>query len=150
IDRWLQRRRGIDRISRDLPPRHWTVAPAELSSRAGALAALLDRLLGEPGLEVTAGTLAWIESEIFDTVLDIIPAADVVEGLHNRARIARALLELLHDRKDNPPSVVEMCDLVGARERTLFLSCVEAFGRSPAQLSMELRLNAVRRALLCP
>jgi AraC family ethanolamine operon transcriptional activator len=39
---------------------------------------------------------------------------------------------------------------VGARERTLHLSCVEAFGRPPGTLLAELRLNATHRALLHP
>jgi AraC family ethanolamine operon transcriptional activator len=60
------------------------------------------------------------------------------------------VLQLLHDRRDRPPSVNEMCEQVGARERTLHLSCVEAFGRSPGQLLLELRLNAARRALTHP
>ena len=42
------------------------------------------------------------------------------------------------------------CLAVGAKERTLHLSCVEAFGRPPAKLLAELRLNAARRALLHP
>jgi AraC family ethanolamine operon transcriptional activator len=37
---------------------------------------------------------------------------------------------------------------VGAKERTLHLSCVEGFGRPPAKLLAELRLNAARRTLL--
>ena len=39
---------------------------------------------------------------------------------------------------------------MGAKERTLHLSCVEAFGRPPAKPLAELRLNAARRALLHP
>jgi AraC family ethanolamine operon transcriptional activator len=48
------------------------------------------------------------------------------------------------------PSRQSLCEEVGARERTLYLSCVEAFGRPPAQLLLELRLNAVRRTLANP
>ncbi|MPZ39195.1 MAG: helix-turn-helix domain-containing protein [Rhizobiales bacterium] len=150
IDRWMQGRRGVDGIDPDLPPRHWAVPPAELSSRANTLSSFLDDLLGQPDFEVTPDALAWVESKISDVILDMIPSAEIIEALHNRARVARAVLQLLHDRKDSPPRVTEMCELVGARERTLYLSCVEAFGRPPAQLSMELRLNAARRALVHP
>ena len=80
----------------------------------------------------------------------MIPSAEVIEPLHGRARIARAVLQLLHERLDNPPSVTELCAAVGAKERTLYLSCVEAFGRPPATLLAELRLNAAHRALLHP
>lgn len=150
IDRWTQQRRGVEGIDPNLPPRHWAVAPTELSSRAKALAGLLDDLLNQPDFEVTPDALAWIESKISDAILGLIPSAEIIEALHNRARIARAVLQLLHDRREAPPSVTEMCDLVGARERTLFLSCIEAFGRPPAQLSLELRLNAAHRALVRP
>lgn len=150
IGQWMQHRRGSDGIDPDLPPRHWAVAPAELSSRANTLRAVLDDLLCQPDFEVTPNALAWIESKISDAILEMIPSAEVIEALHSRARVARALLQLLHDQRENPPSVTEMCALTGTRERTLFLSCVEAFGRPPVQLSLELRLNAAHRALVHP
>ena len=37
-----------------------------------------------------------------------------------------------------------------SQRRTLHLSCVEAFGRPPAALLFELRLNAAHRALIRP
>ena len=80
----------------------------------------------------------------------MIPSAEVIEPLHNRASIARAVYAVLHERLDDPPSITELCLAVGARERTLHLSCVEAFGRPPARLLTELRLNAAHRALLHP
>jgi len=134
----------------DLPPRHWAVPSAELALRSTALSTLLNELLDQSEFEVTTGLLTRVESRISDAILDMIPSAETVESLHNRARIARAVLQMLHDRLDDPPSVTEICEQVGARERTLYLSCVEAFGRPPAQLLLELRLNAVRRALVQP
>jgi len=73
-----------------------------------------------------------------------------IEPLHNRARIARAVLRILHERLDDPPSVTDLCVATGTRERTLHLSCLEAFGRPPATLLTELRLAAAHRALLHP
>jgi AraC family ethanolamine operon transcriptional activator len=150
IGRWMQQRRDTGGLDPVLPPRQWAVAPAELAHRANALSILLDDLRRQPALEATSDGLAWIESRISDAILDMIPSAETIEGLHSRARIARAVLQLLHDRRESPPSVTDMCALVGARERTLFLSCVEAFGRPPGQLSLELRLNAAHRALVQP
>jgi AraC family ethanolamine operon transcriptional activator len=121
-----------------------------MAHRANALSILLEDLRSQSDLEATPDGLTWIESRISDTILDMIPSAEAIEALHSRARIARAVLQLLHDRRENPPSVTEMCVQVGARERTLFLSCVEAFGRPPGQLLLELRLNAVHRALVHP
>ena len=80
----------------------------------------------------------------------MISSAEIIEPLHSRARIARAVLVILHERLDDPPTVTELCEAVGAKERTLHLSCVEAFGRPPGTLLAELRLNAAHRALLHP
>src|SRR5262249_47221879 len=129
---------------------HWQVSVAEMRQRAGELSGLLQTLMARPDDYFFGRALAQVESQIFDAILDMIPSAEVIEPPHSRARIARAVLQLLNDRRDDPPSITEMCALTGARERTMFLACVEAFGRSPAQLSLELRLNAAHRALVHP
>jgi AraC family transcriptional regulator, ethanolamine operon transcriptional activator len=148
IDHWVQQRRGIDKFDVDLPSRHWQVSPAEMSRRAGSLIELLQALKVKPHDCFAEHALLQIEEKIFDVILDMIPSAEVIEPLHNRARIARTVLEILDARRDNPPSVTELCAAAGARERTLYLSCMEAFGRPPAKLLTELRLNAAHRALL--
>jgi AraC family ethanolamine operon transcriptional activator len=150
IDRWVQTRRGTDKFDVDLPSPRWQVPPDEMNRRAAALLDLLQTLTAHPNDFSTHQSLSQVESQIFDVILDMIPSAEIIEPLHNRARIARAVLNLLHERLDNPPTITELCHAVGARERTLHLSCVEAFGRPPAALLTELRLNAVHRALLHP
>jgi AraC family ethanolamine operon transcriptional activator len=150
IDRWAQARRGIDRFDVDLPSRHWQVAPAEMTRRAAALSSLLQTLKARPEDFASGTGLSQVEAKIFDAILDMIPSAEVIEPLHSRARIARAVLACLHGRLDDPPSITDLCLAVGARERTLHMSCVEAFGLPPARLLLELRLNAARRALVRP
>jgi AraC family ethanolamine operon transcriptional activator len=150
IDRWVQARRGIDGFNVDLPSPHWHVPAAEMARRANALSGLLQTLMTRLDDYVSERALSHVESQIFDVILDMIPSAEVIEPLHSRARIARAVLKLLHERLDDPPSITEMCLVVGARERTLHLSCVEAFGRPPAMLLAELRLNAAHRAFMHP
>ena len=151
IDRWVQARRGVDRFDVDLPSPHWQVPAAEMSRRAGALCSLLQALTTQPNdLLYGNSNLSLIEARIFDAILDMIPSAEIIEPLHSRARIARAVLNLLQARLDDPPTITELCLAVGARERTLHLSCVEAFGRPPAALLAELRLNAAYRALSHP
>jgi AraC family ethanolamine operon transcriptional activator len=118
--------------------------------RACELSALLQTLTTQPDDFLTGQDLSRVEARIFDVILDMIPSAELIEPLHNRARIARAVLKVLQERLDDPPSITELCRAVDARERTLHLSCVEAFGRPPAKLLAELRLNAVYRALLHP
>jgi AraC family transcriptional regulator, ethanolamine operon transcriptional activator len=150
IDRWIQTRRGIDRFDVNLPSPRWQVSAPEMTRRAGALSSLLQRLQTQPISYLRGQGLSHVESRILDVVLDMIPSAEVIEPLHSRARVARAVLKILHERLDNPPGITELCLAVGAKERTLHLSCVEAFGRPPAALLAELRLNAAHRALSHP
>jgi AraC family ethanolamine operon transcriptional activator len=146
IDRWVQARRGIDKLDVDLPSPRWQVSADEMARRAGTLCALLQSLTTNSNHYLNGG-LSRIEERISDVVLDMIPSAEIIEPLHSRARVARAVLNLLHERLDDPPTIMELCMAVGARERTLHLSCVEAFGCPPAALLAELRLNAAHRAL---
>jgi AraC family ethanolamine operon transcriptional activator len=150
IDRWVQARRGIDRFDVDLPSPRWRVAAAEMTRRAAALCSLLRTLTTQRNDYLSGCGLSQVEARIFDVILDMIPSAEIIEPLHSRARIAREVLNLLHQRLDDPPSITELCLAVGARERTLHLSCIEAFGRPPARLLSELRLNAIHRALSRP
>ena len=150
IDRWIQTRRGIDRFDVNLPSPRWQVSASEMTRRAGTLSSLLQRLQSQPNSYLGGQGLSHVEACILDVVLDMIPSAEIIEPLHSRARVARAVLNLLHERLNNPPSITELCLMVGAKERTLHLSCVEAFGRPPAALLAELRLNGVHRALSRP
>lgn len=74
----------------------------------------------------------------------MIPSAEIIEPLHSRARIAREVLKLLHeplDIRQASPSCARPSEPASA---------LEAFGRPPARLLAELRLNAARRALRHP
>lgn len=150
IDRWIQTRRGIDRFDVNLPSPRWQVTAAEMTRRAGSLASLLQRLQMQPNSYLGGQGLSHVESCILDVVLNMIPSAEIIEPLHSRARVARAVLKIFHERLDDPPTITELCLAVGSKERTLHLSCAEAFGRPPAALLAELRLNAAHRALSRP
>lgn len=121
-----------------------------MGKRASLVQGVLQTLIARRADYASERALEHVESQLFDVILDMIPSAEVIEPLHSRARIARAVLALLNERMDDPPTIDEMCVAVGTRERTLQLSCLEAFGRPPIVLLTELRLNAVRRALLQP
>jgi AraC family ethanolamine operon transcriptional activator len=149
IGRWLEVRRGVDRLDVHLPTPRLAVNAGEMRRRALALAELLDGMLGAEPMQ-NGAAVASVESQIFDVILDMIPSAEVIEPLHHRARIARLVLDVLRTSLENPPTVTELCERTGARERTLYLCCMEAFGRPPARLLAELRLNAARRALSEP
>jgi AraC family transcriptional regulator, ethanolamine operon transcriptional activator len=109
---------------------------------------LLQSLMARPDLLLPA--FAQVEAQIFDAILDMIPSAEIIEPFHHRARIARTVLKFLKERLDNPPTITELCIGLAAKERTLYLSCVEALGRPLAVLRAELRLNAAHRALSSP
>lgn len=150
IQQWMRLRRGDGGVDVELASPRWRVSPFELTRRALSLSSLLETLVRQSSVSMKRCGFSRIEARILDTVLDLIPSAEIILPLHNRARIARAAMEALQARLEEPPTVTELCEIVGARERTLYLSCIEAFGRSPAALLLELRLNAVQRALKAP
>jgi AraC family transcriptional regulator, ethanolamine operon transcriptional activator len=150
INHCLQVRRGIDQVDVDLPSPRWRVPATEMTRRAQALCDLLQVLSVRPDALWSDRSVPAAEAQIVEVILELIPSPEIVEPLHSRARIARAIPKLLLDRLDDPLSITELCLLVGARERTLYLSCVEAFGRPPLRLLAELRLNATHRVLQRP
>ena len=149
IERWMQVRRN----NTPLPKPHdarLSVTDAELRARALALLRILNQLMARKD-ELSAGdVIAAIEAQISDILLASLPSAEIVEPLHHRARIARNMLAILKESLEIPVGIGELCEKLGVGERTLFLSCAEAFGQSPARLLAELRLNAARRALSQP
>ncbi len=150
VQRWMQARRHHDDLSRGFVPEGWRTAPSEMTRRAAALSRLLEDLVAIPDEELTAGLVEQAQARIADAVLGIIPSADAIEPVPARAQIARRVIDLLEEHRGEPPTITELCALTGARERTLHLACVEAFGRPPARLLLEMRLGAVRRALMHP
>ena len=92
IDRWVQARRGIDRFDVNLPSPRWQVPAAEMTRRARALSSLLQTLTTQANDFLIGRSLSQVEERIFDVILDMIPSAEVIEPLHSRARIARAVL----------------------------------------------------------
>lgn len=150
IDRWMQARRGVERLDARLPAPRLAVTPDQMRRRAVALAGLLQSMMTRPETLGAQSAVAVVESRIFDIILDMIPSAELIEPLHHRARIAREILAMMKEHREYPLSITDLCIRTGARERTLFLSCMEAFGKSPARLLVELRLNAARRVLSHP
>lgn len=150
IERWMDIRRGAQGLGRKYLDRPWKIAERELVRRGIALARLLKTLLDGSEGEVSGNALAAIEDLVVDVVLGMVPSAEVAEPLHRRARIALRLRDMLMGSVETPVSVSTMCEELEVKERTLFLACVEAFGRPPKAMLLELRLNAVRRALAHP
>jgi AraC family ethanolamine operon transcriptional activator len=150
IEHWMQIRRGSRGLDRKYLDRPWKLAEREIVRRATALAKLLQALLSREDDDVHPEALAAIEGQIVDVFLGMVPSYDVAEPLHRRARIALKLREMLLGHVEAPLNISAMCETLGVKERTLYLACAEAFGRSPKAMLLELRLNAVRRALTHP
>ncbi len=150
IEHWMQVRRGAPGLDRKYLNRPWAIGEREVVQRGFKLAKLLKALMSRADGDASADVLAAIESQVVDVVLGIVPATDVAEPLHRRARVAMKLRDMLMGSVETPPNISAMCEALGVRERTLFLTCTEAFGRPPKALLLELRLNAVRRALAHP
>ncbi|WP_274628522.1 AraC family transcriptional regulator [Arvimicrobium flavum] len=150
IERWMWIRRGGNGLARRYLDRAWTVSEGEIARRGATVLRLLTALLQGAQEGIHQDTLELIEGALVDTVLGMVPSSEVAEPLHRRARTALKLRDMLLDNVETPMSVGAMCESLGVRERTLFLSCLEAFGRPPKRLLLELRLNAARRALTHP
>jgi AraC family transcriptional regulator, ethanolamine operon transcriptional activator len=150
VEQWMQKRRGAGGLDVHLPLPYLATSPADLTRRAQRLSQLLSLAAHRPASQPSEDAASSLEAGIFDVILDIIPSAEKIEALHYRARVARDVLSLLRESTDRPLTITDLCERTGAKERTLFLSCVEAFGRPPARLLTELRLNGAHRALMNP
>ncbi|MCV3243440.1 helix-turn-helix domain-containing protein [Mesorhizobium sp. ZC-5] len=150
IEHWMQVRRGTPCLDKKYLDRPWKMPEQEIVRRGTALARLLRSLLKGTDGTILPDTLTAIEGQIVDVVLGMVPSTDVAEPLHRRARVAMNLRDMLLGHLEVPVNVSAMCEALGVRERTLAVACVEAFGRPPKAMLLELRLNAVRRALTHP
>jgi len=149
IERWMKVRRGALGLDRKYLDRPWKMTEREMVRRGTALSTLLNTLIkNRHGIEHNA--VAAIEGQIVDVVLGMVPSVDVAEPLHRRAKIALKLRDMLEANVETPLNVQAICEALGVRERTLYLACMEAFGRPPKALLLEFRLNHVRRALSNP
>jgi len=148
IERWMQVRRGMDGIDQqDLD--HFTVTGPELAQRTLLLRHTLGILMA-PGHDASQDILRTAHSVVLDTVLDVMPSFEVVEPLHRRAKVSAAMRALLKENLESAITIADICERMAVRERTLYLACQEAFGKSPKRLLQEMRLNAVRRQLSQP
>jgi AraC family transcriptional regulator, ethanolamine operon transcriptional activator len=64
-----------------------------------------------------------------------------------RRRVARAAEEVLRERIDDPPSLRELCELLGTPEHTLHHAFQECFGMAPKPYLRALRLSAAHLRL---
>jgi AraC family transcriptional regulator, ethanolamine operon transcriptional activator len=119
-------------------------------SLAVALAGQLKTLLDREGGEISETVLAAIEDQVVDVVLGMAPSTEVAEPLHRRARVAFRLRDMMIGSLETPVSVSTMCEAFGVKERTLYLTCVEALDARPKRCCRsELTRTAQRAARSC-
>lgn len=70
-----------------------------------------------------------------------------VLSLRSRTRLVERAREHLHEQREVPVTVAELCAALGVSRRTLQYSFQEVLGVSPVQFLRALRLNGVRREL---
>jgi AraC family ethanolamine operon transcriptional activator len=90
----------------------------------------------------------FLEYELLETLLTTTqppPARQLCSAA--RHRLARRARDYLLAHNDEPVRLSELCEWLGASERTLHLGFRECFGLSPKAYLKWLRLNQVRRAL---
>lgn len=90
--------------------------------------------------------------EIVASLLAVVGAAAPAREPVNvaaRAKALRKALEFVRDRQGEPVKLNEMCRSVQVSERTLQRAFLERFGVTPKTYLQALRLNGVRRDLLC-
>ncbi|NNJ15870.1 helix-turn-helix domain-containing protein [Pseudomonas putida CSV86] len=142
-----QQRHGFDL---DALPRCYRLQ--EGGSQTG-LIELFQGLFAENALQASLLGHQAIRDGIRDTVLmhllDLVDQ-DAVQPLppSARKRMVDRAREVLLATPDNPPSIVELCNRIGASRRKLQYCFQETLGINPLAYLRTLRLNAVHRALL--
>jgi AraC-like DNA-binding protein len=121
---------------------------ADCAERGRAILALLSVLSSRAATSPEARhRLQECVMQILFEGLETDAASLRVVPLPVRRRVAGAAEELLRARIDDPPSLRELCELLGAPERTLHYAFQEAFGMAPKAYLRALRLSAAFRRL---
>ncbi|MBD9394134.1 helix-turn-helix domain-containing protein [Acidovorax sp. ACV01] len=91
-----------------------------------------------------------IRDDMLLAFLDALPwetDTSHLKSIASRRRVVNRAREMMLDRPDSPPSLLEVCRHVGASHRKLNYCFQEVLGMSPARYLRVLRLNGVRRQL---
>jgi AraC-like DNA-binding protein len=91
-----------------------------------------------------------IEQDLIQAMVICLTTADARTDTfapRHHARIMIRFEEVLAEHLSKPPSVPELCELVGVSDRTLRSCCAEFLGMSPTRYALLRRLKEVRSAL---
>lgn len=110
----------------------------------------LERVSAQPRLLADATAVLQLRDALLMEWIEAVPPlvdASGLEPLDARRRLVERARELMLSRPDEPMSVLELCQQVGASRRKLSYCFQDVLGISPAKYLRALRLNAARRAL---
>ncbi|MDR0278706.1 MAG: helix-turn-helix domain-containing protein [Paucimonas sp.] len=125
------------------------VGAAALERLRSRVVALFDTPLaaGQAGVE------AYLENRLLEAFLDLfLEAQDEVRcrrgNLSVSAYLVKRSQEILFEQAQQPPSILDICERLRVSRRTLQYSFQQVTGLRPVEYLRNVRLNAVRRALL--
>jgi AraC family transcriptional regulator, ethanolamine operon transcriptional activator len=133
------------------------IEPQAMDRLRQALLALLSMPGGPASAAGTDREAATSAGLLRDLVLDRLCAALASDGTDppppprptaaSRARVVERATHCVRERLHQPPSVAELCELLGVSRRTLQTGFQDAWGMGPLAWLRVQRLNAVRRVL---
>ncbi|MBV8618535.1 MAG: helix-turn-helix domain-containing protein [Curvibacter sp.] len=104
----------------------------------------------QPALMDDDGFRQRLQDDLLYSLISAMEGAHRAQRIYpcdRRKRIVDRACELILSRPDAPPTMLEVCDQVGASPRKLGYCFNEVLGLSPARYIKAVRLNAVRREL---
>lgn len=139
------------------PPSAWlhdaVVVPVQPAAAAALRRLHLDRmtrLLAMPALLLDGHTCLQLRDELLIEWIEAIPPQVDRSGLpaaRARRRVVERACELMQATPESPPSMLALCQAIGASPRKLAYCFRDVLGTTPLQYQRALRLNGVRRDL---
>ena len=127
-----------------------TASEAALAPLRSLLMSAVDLALNGPGTVLGPVVQQRLRDDLLVHMVEAMAGAqrsDDVAGADARKRIVDRACELMLLRPDEPPTLLDICNRVGASPRKLSYCFHDVLGLSPGRYLKAVRLNAVRREL---
>ena len=114
------------------------------------LLAMFDSCVAVPGLLQHAGMRKGMEQAVYWALLEILDFSvqqRSVLRIQSRQRVVNRARAYMQAHIDEPITIADLCEAVGASRRTIQYSFQEVLNLNPVSFLRALRLNGVRRAL---
>jgi transcriptional regulator GlxA family with amidase domain len=134
----------------ELPRRLATPTSGEVFSIGAAnqsLRRMLQHVIDTPGSAIDEDTELALSLSLLEAA-DYAEDRKITTSAAKRSKALKNALEVIAARRDDPPSVSELCTLTGAPVRTLSRAFKERFGVGPKAYINQLRLSRVRGSIV--